>query len=62
MKLNIPTSRLPCSADRPNLPYTEAVILEVMRCGNVVTKGVAHTSSEPITVNGIREGIKPAVA
>jgi len=46
-------SRLACSADRPLLPYTEAVILEIMRCGNIVPMGVQHTSSEPITVNDI---------
>ena len=46
-------SRLPAVADRLNLPYTEAVILEIMRCGNIVPHGVHHVGSEPITVNGI---------
>ena len=45
-------SRMPCSADRASMPYTEAVIHEIMRCGNIVPFGVEHSSSEPITVAG----------
>ena len=46
-------SRLPAVADRPNLPYTEAVIWEILRCGNIAPRGVNHMGSEPITMNGI---------
>ena len=35
------------------MPYTEAVIHEIMRCGNIVPLGINHTSSQPITVNGV---------
>ena len=35
------------------MPYTDAVIHEVMRCGNIFPHGVFRTSSEPIKVNGI---------
>jgi hypothetical protein len=35
-------SRLPCLADRDRLPYTAAVLLEVLRCGNIVPQGVHH--------------------
>ena len=44
---------MPSGADRSLMPYTEAVINEIMRCGNIVPMGVMHTSTEPINVNGI---------
>ncbi len=37
---------LPTLSDRPNTPYTEAVIHEVLRCGNAVPLSVVHTASE----------------
>ena len=46
-------SRLPSLADRPNLPYTEAVLMEIQRCGNIVPNGAHHMSSKPIQINGI---------
>ena len=45
-------SRLPASTDKPHLPYTQATIREIMRCGNIVPRGVHHYNSEPILVNG----------
>ena len=36
------TDRLPSCSDRPNLPYTEAVLMEVQRCGNITPLGVQH--------------------
>lgn len=35
--------RLPRLEDRPNLPYTEAVILEVLRISSVVPLGTTHS-------------------
>ena len=35
------------------MPYTEAVINEIMRCGNIVPHGVLHGTTEPIQVNGV---------
>ncbi|CAD7080762.1 unnamed protein product [Hermetia illucens] len=35
-------SRTPCLADRPNLPYTEAVIYEIQRFANVAPLAIAH--------------------
>ncbi len=43
-----------CSlADRPNLPYTEAVLMKIQRCANIVPNGVHHMSNKPVHVNGI---------
>lgn len=38
--------RLPCLADRPNLPYTEAVINEIQRYANVAPLAIAHRVTE----------------
>jgi hypothetical protein len=37
--------RLPALADRDQLTYTAAVLLEVQRCGNIVPQGVHHMAS-----------------
>ena len=44
--------RAPVLTDRPSLPYTEAVIMEIQRHANIVPNGVGHTSSRDITVHG----------
>jgi len=45
--------RVPSLNDRPDLPYTEAVIMEVQRYANIIPEGVGHSSQKDITVNGI---------
>jgi cytochrome P450 len=42
----IGTDRLPNLSDRGSLPYTEALIKEVLRWGQVVPGGVPHASAE----------------
>ena len=43
-------SRLPSFTDRQHLPYTEAVLLEIQRCGNIVPFGVNHFTTVDIEV------------
>jgi len=38
--------RLPTFADRPNLPYFEAVIREAFRCALVTPVGISHYAME----------------
>jgi len=47
------TSRLPSLSDRSQLPYTEAVLMEIQRCGNIVPMGVQHMASRSIQINGV---------
>ncbi|XP_022083237.1 cytochrome P450 2J1-like [Acanthaster planci] len=44
--------RLPQMSDRRNLPYTEAVILELQRRGNIVPLGLPHKAAEDTTLAG----------
>ncbi|KAI0316363.1 cytochrome P450 [Amylostereum chailletii] len=44
--------RLPCMADRPNLPYVEALVSEVLRWGPVGPMGIAHRLMEDDVYNG----------
>ncbi|KIJ67377.1 hypothetical protein HYDPIDRAFT_25837 [Hydnomerulius pinastri MD-312] len=46
------THRLPGFADRPALPYVDAVLREVMRWCPVVPNGFAHATSESDVYNG----------
>jgi len=41
----IGNDRLPNSMDRPNLPYVEAVVKEVLRWHPVAPMGLPHTST-----------------
>ncbi|XP_076735927.1 cytochrome P450 2J2 isoform X1 [Maylandia zebra] len=45
-------SRLPTLADRPNLPYTDAVIHETQRFGNIVPLGFPKMASKDSTLGG----------
>ncbi|XP_034002498.1 cytochrome P450 2J2-like [Trematomus bernacchii] len=45
-------SRQPTMADKPNMPYTEAVIHEVQRMGNIVPLGVPKMASKDATLGG----------
>ncbi|OQV17435.1 putative Cytochrome P450 2U1 [Hypsibius exemplaris] len=49
---NVGREKILTSSDRVRLPYTEAVILEVQRCANLVPLGVPHRSHEDIQVDG----------
>ncbi|EFP03666.1 hypothetical protein CRE_19161 [Caenorhabditis remanei] len=46
------TSRLPSMSDKPNMPYTQAVIHEVQRHSNMVPMLGTHKSVEDIVVKG----------
>merc|ERR1712226_119674 len=46
-------NRPPSLKDKPNLPYTEAVLMETQRYANIVPAGVQHVSDKDITVNGL---------
>lgn len=45
-------SRQPTLADRPNLPYTDAVIHEFQRMGNIVPLGFPKMASKDTTLGG----------
>ena len=45
--------RLPTMSDRPNLPYTEATLMEVQRHSSILPTGLAHYSRRSISVNGV---------
>ena len=46
--------RLPSLADRPNLPYTEAVIQEIMRYGTIAPIGAPHYTDVDTTFRGYK--------
>uniref|UniRef100_G3PNK4 Cytochrome P450, family 2, subfamily N, polypeptide 13 n=1 Tax=Gasterosteus aculeatus aculeatus TaxID=481459 RepID=G3PNK4_GASAC len=45
-------SRQPSMADRPNLPYTEAVLHEIQRMGNIVPLNGARMATKHTTLGG----------
>ncbi|KAG6846942.1 hypothetical protein H0H93_010982 [Arthromyces matolae] len=48
----IGSERLPTLADRPHLPYVNAVVTEVLRWNSVAPTGVPHTAMEDGIING----------
>uniref|UniRef100_A0A3Q3VU68 Uncharacterized protein n=1 Tax=Mola mola TaxID=94237 RepID=A0A3Q3VU68_MOLML len=45
-------TRQPCMADRPNLPYTDAVIHEIQRVGNIVPLNALRMAAKDTTLGG----------
>ena len=45
--------RVPSLDDKPSLPYTEAVVMEIQRYASIVPQGVSHTVTKDVTVNGL---------
>ena len=43
----------PSLKDKPNLPYTEAVLMEIQRYANILPNGANHSSGKDIVVNGL---------
>uniref|UniRef100_A0A914IAA4 Uncharacterized protein n=1 Tax=Globodera rostochiensis TaxID=31243 RepID=A0A914IAA4_GLORO len=50
----IGTDRLVSVADRPNLPYTNAVINETLRIANILPNNVLHALTREVTVDGFK--------
>jgi cytochrome P450 len=48
----IGSSRFPSMADKPNLPYCEAVIHEVLRIGSIVPNSLPHGLSRDLQYKG----------
>ena len=51
---NVGRSRLPRELDRPSLPYTGAVIQEIMRSQPITPLGVPHRATQDFTLNGFK--------
>ena len=50
---DLTVSRLPAMGDKPRLPYTEAVVMEIQRHANIVPLGAQHiTSVATLRING----------
>ncbi|XP_019936473.2 cytochrome P450 2J4-like [Paralichthys olivaceus] len=47
-------SRQPCMEDRADLPYTDAVIHEVQRMGNIVPLGLPHFANRDLQLGGYK--------
>ena len=47
------SGRYPSVADKPNLPYCEAVMFESLRLGNVLPFSVPHKATDDISYKGM---------
>ena len=45
--------RVPSLEDKPRLPFTEAVVMEIQRYASIVPQGVSHTVQREVIVNGL---------
>uniref|UniRef100_A0A914UVP2 Cytochrome P450 n=1 Tax=Plectus sambesii TaxID=2011161 RepID=A0A914UVP2_9BILA len=45
--------RLPSMSDKPNLPYTSAVVMELQRKSNIVTLNVPHKTTQDTDIGGL---------
>ena len=50
----IGSSRMPSMKDKQSMPYTEAVLCEVQRMGDIVPLGAPHCATEDAWVRGYR--------
>ncbi|CAD5228716.1 unnamed protein product [Bursaphelenchus okinawaensis] len=48
----IASDRMITTSDRACLPYTNAVIMEAQRCGNVIAQNILHATSNEVNVEG----------
>ena len=39
--------------DRLNMPYTEAVLLETLRKGNIASTALPHSADKDLVINGV---------
>ncbi|XP_046552806.1 cytochrome P450 18a1-like [Haliotis rubra] len=46
---HVERARQPSVSDKPNLPYTEATILEIQRCADIAPFSVAHGTLQDVT-------------
>ena len=46
-------NRQPSVKDRSQLPYTEAVLMEIQRYANIIPGGVQHVCIRDLTVNDV---------
>jgi len=46
--------RLPCCADRPNLPFTEATLLEIQRRGSIAPLGIPRRTMQDVDFKGFK--------
>ncbi|XP_060077641.1 cytochrome P450 2C3-like [Ylistrum balloti] len=44
--------RFPSLSDRPDMPYIEATITEILRCGDIVPLGLPHSTSADVSFHG----------